>query len=779
MSAEIATVFAILLATVVLLVTEKWRVDVVALLVLASLVVTGLVTPEQAISGFSNPAVVTVWAVFILSAGLSRTGVANRIGKQVLRLAGTSEWRLLTVLMLTTGVLSAFMSSIGIVALLLPVVLDIARRTHRPPSRLLLPLVFSAMLGSMTTLISTPTNLIISDALRDAGLTPFGIFDFTPAGVVMLAGGTLFVVAIGRFLLPSRFPADALTGPRTDVAELYELEERLALLTVPPGNPLIGIPLAESRIGQALGLNILSLSRKGAVQVAPRPEAMLQEGDQLLVLGRLDRLQRLTQQPELDIVRDGVTPQQLLSPEIGFAEYLVDKDSPFIGQTVAQVKARQQFGLNVLAVQRNGQTRRTHLQSWALAPGDRLLVQGPRERLAAYSQQATLHMIDEAEAARYNLPERLLVVHVPAGASLVGQSLVENRLASTFGLTALGLVRGGETLLIPDPTMPLQAGDTLIVEGHPRDLAIVRGLATLQVDEDPHIDLTSLESETLELVEVVLSPHTRLAGKTLQQLNFREKYGLNVLAIWHNGRAYRSNLADRPLHFGDALLVFGPQARIRMLGRDPDFLVLQEAAQEPPRLEKAPIAALILLGVIATVIAGWLSIAIAALIGATLMVISGCLTMDEAYDRIEWTAVFLIAGMLPLGIAMAETGAAALLAQGVISAVGNLGPHAVLAGLFALTLLATQFMPNPVVAVLLAPIVLTTAADLAISPYPLMLGVAFAISTSFVVPVGHAANVLVMGPGSYRFGDYVKAGLPLALVLLVLTVVVVPLLWPF
>jgi di/tricarboxylate transporter len=361
----------------------------------------------------------------------------------------------------------------------------------------------------------------------------------------------------------------------------------------------------------------------------------------------------------------------------------------------------------------------------------------------------------------------------------VGKSLTESRLGRTYGLTALSLTRAGQPEIVPEPETQLAAGDTLVVAGDPRYLTIIRDLQGLTIDPNPEITLEQLATGPMALTQAVLSPFTTLAGKTLQALRFRERFGLNVLAIWHNGRAYRSNLAERPLHLGDALLLYGPREKIYLLGQEPDFLVLEEAAQAPLKLEKAPIAGAIMFGVILVVLLGWLPIAIAAIIGATLMVITGCLDMEEAYRFIEWKAVFLIAGMLPLGIAMEQSGTAAFLAQGMMNAIGGLGPYAVLAGLFVLSMLATLFMPNPVVAVLMAPIALSAAADLAVSPYPLMMGIAFGASASFLSPVGHPANVLVMGPGGYRFADYMKVGLPLVLVLLVVVVTAVPLFWPF
>lgn len=780
MTTEILLVLAILVIAIILFVTEKLRVDVVALLVLGALVVGGLVTPQEGVSGFSNSAVVTVWAVFILSGGLGQTGIANLIGRQVLRLAGDGEVRLLIVIMITAGVMSAFMNNIGVAALLLPVILDIARQTKRPPSKLLLPLSFGSLLGGTMTLIGTPPNILVSDALRDAGLMPFGLFDFAPTGAVVLLAGTAFMVLAGRHLLPVHNPIQAATGRNNGQAgELYELREVLARITLPPGSGLAGKTLAESRIGRALGLNILAVMCNGRHQFAPTPETILHEGDCLLALGRLERLHQLSQQPNFIVEETPVDLWHLMPGPVGMAEFQVVAGSPYAGKTLLQLDFQRQLGVNVLAIRRNGELRREMLRNLPLETGDWLLVQGEDSKLEALRQVMDFRVLDEAAAAVYRLEDRLLTLSIPENSDLAGKSLAESRLGRTYGLTAVSLTRAGQPETVPGPDTQLAAGDILVVAGNPRNLTIIRDLQGLIIDPRPDIDLEQLASGSMALTQVVLSPFTTLAGKTLQALRFRERFGLNVLAIWHNGRAYRSNLAERPLHLGDALLLYGPREKINLLGREPDFLVLEEAAQAPLRLEKAPLAGGIMLGVILVVLLGWLPIAIAAIIGATFMVLTGCLDMEEAYRFIEWKAVFLIAGMLPLGIAMEQSGTAAFLAQGMMGAIGGLGPYAVLAGLFVLSMLATLFMPNPVVAVLMAPIALSAAADLGVSPYPLMMGIALGASASFLSPVGHPANVLVMGPGGYRFADYLKVGLPLVLVIMAVVVTAVPLFWPF
>ena len=230
MTFEIIIVLTILVLAIVLFITEWVRMDVVALLVLGSLAVAGLVTPSEALSGFSNPAVVTVWAVLILSGGLARTGVAGLIGRRLMQLAGDSEIRLLVIIMLTVGILSGFMNDIGVASLFLPVVIDIARRTKQPPSKLLMPLAFAALLGGLNTLIGTPPNILISEALKEAGLRPFQMFDYTPVGISVLLVGTAFMALVGRRLLPSRDPAREFPQPREkDFKSFIELHDRMVL----------------------------------------------------------------------------------------------------------------------------------------------------------------------------------------------------------------------------------------------------------------------------------------------------------------------------------------------------------------------------------------------------------------------------------------------------------------------------------------------------------------------------------------------------------------------
>ncbi len=780
---EIGLVLFVLAAAVVLFVTEAVRMDLVALLVLAGLALTRLVSPAEALSGFSNPAVVTIWAVFILSAGLSRTGVANAVGRQIIRLAGDSLTRLIVVIMLFAGLLSAFMNNVGVAALLLPVVMDIARRTNRPPSKLLIPLAFGALLGGTNTLMGTPPNILVSDIAREAGLQPFGMFAFAPVGLAILLGGVLLMALVGQHLLPGRDIGKELTPPgQTDLGEFYALGERLFVIQLPADSGLAGHSLLESRIGAVLGLNVLAILRGDHILQAPAPSAVFQPNDRLLVEGRLDVLKEMSGRLQLMVEGEGPEAEKLVSTSVSMAEVEIPGGSALVDQTLRQADFRKRYAINVLAIHRGDSFFRTQVKTIALEPGDRLLIQGPPgaiQELAPNPNFANLQPLTEEEVnQRYHLQERLMVVRIIPQSALTGKTLVESRLGDVFGFNVLGIVRGGTTILLPEPKELLQADDRLLVKGKPQSLTTLNGLQDLKIERQAPLGLNTIQTEEMGVGEAVLSPRTGLAGKTLAQLHFRDRYGLNVLAVWRQGRAIRSGLAAMALQFGDALLLYGPKERLVMLGSEPDFIVLTETFQPAPLLRKAPLALLIMAAVLISVITGWLPVAIATVVGAALMVVLGCLKMEEAYRSIEWKAVFLIAGMLPLGIAAERTGAAGLLAAGLVDLVGNAGPLALIAGLFLLAALASQVMPNPAVVVLLAPIAISTAAQMNVSPYTLLMTIAVSASASFLSPVAHPANALVMGPGGYRFVDFLKVGGFMTVGVLAIVLVVLPVVWP-
>jgi di/tricarboxylate transporter len=592
----------ILAITILLFVTEWLRVDVVALLVLLALLITGLITPEAAFSGFSSPAVLTVWAVFIVSGGLFHTGVANLLGDRLLKIAGSSPRRLVGLIMATVGVMSGVMNNVGATAVLMPAVVSISRKARVSASKLLMPLAFGSLLGGMTTLIGTPPNILVSDVLSQAGYEPFSLLDFAPIGLVALVLGVIYMALIGLRRLPEQTAVEmmASTGEHVDLVDSYRLGERL-------------------------------------------------------------------------------------------------------------FRAR-----------------------------------------------------------------------IPAGSRLVGQRLAESGLREEFDLTVIGLERRGKLSLGLDKDTILQRGDVLLIEGMVDNLVWAEATGWVDVQPEVGVEDHDLQSEVVGIAEVLLSPRSGLVGKTLAEILFREKYSLTVLAILRDGRPRRTGLVDLPLRFGDTLLVQGPRQKIRILQREPDFVVMGDVEVAPMvRARRAPVAIGLLVLMLVPVIAGWLPIAASALLAGILMVITGCLTMDEAYQSIEWKAVFLVAGTLPLGIAMQETGTAEYLAGFLVDTLGGLHPLALLAGFFILTNLLTQFMSNAASTMLIAPIAIGASQQIGSEPYALLMTIAVAASAGFLTPVAHQSNVLVMGPGGYRFGDYFKSGLPLDLLTFVVTVLIVPLIWPW
>lgn len=785
MSPDIFLVFSILIVSVVFLVTEWIPMEVTALLVLGVAALTGLVTPVEALSGFSNPAVVTIWAVFILSGGMTHTGVAEVISNFVTRLGGKGETGMIVVIMTTSGVMSAVMNNVAVAALMLPVVMDIARHTGNPPSRLLMPLAFGCLLGGLTTQIGTPPNILVTDFLRESGFRPFSFFDFTPVGLAVMFAGTAFMALVGRHMLPKRDVArESSRAGEGGWQGRYDIQARLFSVRVPPGSVLINKSLGQTRMGSVLGWNVIGISRKDHDMIGPGPNEVLLAGDLLTVEGRIENLDELKRWRQIEIKEERFDLLNIIPPNMIFCEVLIPDKSSLIGGTLNSVDFRKRFRADVIAINHKGNIKRVNLQDYPLAAGDLLVLACSEETLELVKNSKDFdrfkYVSPSALTKVYHLQERIVVMQITEDSGLAGKSLLESRLSDTLGSHVIGILREGGPVFMPEPREVLRQGDRLLVEGRLSEFEILRGLEELVVDDKAELpDISSkLVSGETGLVEAILAPGTTLEGKTLRQLNFREKFGLTVLALWRRGRAYRTGLRDIEIRFGDALLLLGPHRKLQVLGSEPDFIVLTRTAQEKLRREKMKVSVLIMFGVLFPVLMGWVPIYIAGVMGAALMVLTGCLTMEEAYRQIEWKAVFLIAGMLPLGTALDQTGAARLIAENVVALVGPYGPNAVMLGLIALTFFATCFVPTAALVVLMAPIALSTSANTGLSPYGLMMAISMSSSASFTTPISHPANILMMGPGGYRFLDYVKVGGSLTLVTLAVLMLVLPVFWP-
>jgi di/tricarboxylate transporter len=782
MTFDIAIVLGILAVSLILFVSEVIRMDLVALLVLGTLSVSGLVTAPQAFAGFSNSAVITVWAMFILSDGLTRTGIADVIGLQVMRLAGRREIPMIVVIMVTAAVMSAFMNNIGVAALMLPVVVDVARRTRIPVSRLLMPLAYATLLGGLTTLIGTPPNLLVSEALKLNGHEPFALFDFTPVGGTVMAVGVIFVAIFGRLMLPKTRAERGKNVSQRSLRSRYKLHERTFMMRVPVDSVLVGKTLSESRIGASTGLIILALVRFGRSETLPSRQTVLRAGDQILVQGRLDQFTELQRLSSLVIEREAPVLKSMVASKIAYAEVKIAEGSPLVGELIRHAGFRSRFDVSVVGIHRRDTYRLTKLAHVPIRAGDLVLVQGEIENIAQldkFEDFSEVRFLSGDELSdEYEADERMFVVRLPKYSELDEVTLRKSRLADVFDFRVVAIFRDGKLRVMPRGDELLSGGDLLLIEGQPEDLDVLRGLQELEIDTQVSPNLGAFESERLTLMDATLDPRSRLAGMTVAELNFRERYGIELAGIWREGETIATDLADERLKVGDALLLLGPRDKLKLLDDDRDFLILTPLGRKPPDTRRAPLAGLIMVGVVISVMAWDAPIAVAAVVGGSVMVLTGCLNMEQAYRAIDWRAIFLIAGMLPLGTAMQETGAASYLAAQVMDLLGDAGPWPVIGGLYVVTAVATMIIPTAALVVLMSPIVLSTMGDLGLAPETAMMAVALAASASFTSPISHPANILVMGPGGYRFVDYLKIGVPLTLIIFVAVMFLLPIFWP-
>ncbi|TVP49619.1 MAG: hypothetical protein EA350_01705 [Gemmatimonadales bacterium] len=786
MAPDLILVLLLTVGAVVVFATGVLRTDIAALGILVLVAVLGLAPPERALGGFANPAVLAVAGMYVISAALSRTGVADWLGDRVLRIAGTGERGLMMAVVLVSGALSGFINNIGVAAMMLPVTMRIARHTGVAPSRLLIPMVLGAQLGGFTTLIGTSANLLAADVLVDAGYEPFSLFSFAPVGVALLLAGALLLLFLAPRSLPVRSPGTS--GPlRPGLREGAGLEERFFRLTLNPASRLDGRTLSESLIGSALGVHVLAVERADGSErrLAPGPGTVLRAGDHLLVQGRPEFFMELRGRRHL--ASDGAPApfHWLAAGDRRLARVRVAADDPLVGRTLNEADFRNEQKALVLSIRRDGHKRRTHVQDERILAGDDLLLQATEERLEELQRAgrfATLERLEPDEAvAQFELDRRLWSLRVTPDSLLTGRRLGETRVGDAIGLMVLAVGRDGpegEAVFLPGPDTELRPGDHLLVKTRPEDLLVLRGLQRLEVDLDPDITPADLESETAGFVDVVLAPRSSLIGKTLRQAGFRRRFGMHVVAVIREGETLRVHLRDEVLRFGDALLLHGPRRKVRALAGEADLILLEEPGVGPPDRSLAPRSLAVLALVLGPVILGWVPVAVGILGGVFLMIVTRCLTAEEAVRAVELPVVVLVAGMLALGAALEETGAAALVGEALLSGLGDGGPLVAMAALMLVAVVAGQLMPGAAVVVLLGPIAVAGALQLGVAPHALVLGITIA-GTSVSSPVSQPALTLVMAPAGYRMGDYLKLGLPLTLLIFVITLLVAPLVFPF
>jgi len=775
MTLQIAFLLAVLGVMVVLFLTEKLPVELTAFAGLAVLALAGYVEPSEAFEGFASPAVITMLSVFFVSAALLHTGVADSAARAIHNIVGPREKLLVVFLMLVAGLLSAFMNNVAATAVLMPAVASLCKQASIAPSRLYMPLAFGAILGGTTTLVGTPPNLLTAEVMSDRGMEPFGLFEFTPFGAALLTAGILYMLTVGRWLLPDS-GMSAQAGGQGDLTQIYRLRERLFSIHVPVGSPLDGATLRDARLSTALGVNVVAVLRGGGKELAPAPDFVIRGDDQLLVEGKFSDVEHLIGVQGLRVAKTRKTSLREASGVFTGVVIRIPEGNPAVGQTVQALRVRDRFGVLVAAVWRGHEVVHDRPGGLPLEAGDELLLVGQREQVEEVAASPQTDVVEIGRTAVERLDGVAFELAVGEGSTMVGKTLRESRIGELVGLTVIGVMRDGKLAAVGPEDM-LEARDRMLVTGEPTRIASLLEVGDVEVKAAA--PETAIASDSVLVVEAVVAPRASIAGRTVKELDFRERYGLQVLAIWREGAPLHEGIADLTLSIGDALLLQGPAAKVQLLVSNPDFLMLSPGLQEVRRTNKAPFALAGLAMMVALVAGGYYPIQVAAFSAAVFVVLTGALTMPEAYRAIEWRAIFLVAAVLPVGIAMERTGAAALIADGVVNYAGQLGPMAVLVSLLILSSALSQGLDGAPTVVLLAPVVFLLADELAISPRPLMMGVGLAASAAFLTPFSHKANLLVMGAGGYRVNDFIRVGSVLTVIVLGLLALLIPLLLPF
>lgn len=607
---ELIWVLSLLLVAIYLFITNKVRMDVTALIVIVAFAISGTLTASEALSGFSDPNVVLIAALFVIGEGIVRTGIAYQVGDKLVKVAGNSEVKLLILLMVAVSGLGAFMSSTGIVAIFIPIVMSVAAKMDIPPGRLMMPLGFAGLISGMMTLVATPPNMIVSSELVKSSHEGLSFFSMTPMGIIVLILGVIYMFFIRKWLGNTEGSKKAETRVRRTMRDLirdYKLSGKARRLAIRPGSPLIG-------------------------------------------------------------------------------------------KTLDELHLRSRYGAYVIGIERWRKIRRV--------------------------------------------------------------------MVSAFGSTEL------------------QVHDVLLVDMADPD-ADVRQFCSEQMLEPMILrgEYFSEQAREVGMAEVALVPESTLIGKTLRQIAFRSKYNLNVVGIRRNHDVLDGNLLDETLAMGDTLLVIGEWQQIRQLQAfTHDFLMLSlpaEVDEVAPAVSQAPHALICVVFMVVLMAFNLVPNAIAAILACLLMGQFKCIDMDSAYKSIHWPTIILIVGMLPFATALNKTGGIDLAVNGLISLVGDMGPYVMLMSLFVLCATIGLFISNTATAVLMAPIAINAAEHMNVSPYPFAMAIAIAASAAFMTPVSSPVNTMIMSPGGYTFGDFLKVGVPFTILVMIASVLFIPIFFPF
>lgn len=598
----------------------KTRSDVVALCALISLLLFNILTPAEALAGFSNPVLIMMVGLFVVGGGILQTGLAKMISSKIMKLAGNNKLTLFLMVMLVTAVIGAFVSNTGTVALMLPIVVSLAAATQSNSRELLMPLAFASSLGGMLTLIGTPPNLVIQETLIEAGYPALSFFSFLPVGVICILVGIAILLPLSKYFLSTETAKDETGGKSgktlPELVNEYRLTDKLHRLIIPSGSRLIGHKMADLDLYNRYKLSVMEKRTEETVH------------------GKLLRN---------------------------------------ISQTT--VGAETIFTEN-----------------------DIIYVSG-----------------EKADAERF---------------------------ANEYILS----------------------------------------LTPINKDDD-NADI--LEFYDIGMAELLLLPNSRLTGRPIRNTALRAKYRINVIAIRRKGDYIRDGLADVRLTPGDILLVQSSWDNIaRLNNEEDDWVVLGQPLDEAAKVTltyKAPVAAIIMTAMVAAMVFDFIPIApvTAIMLAAVLMVICGCFrNVDAAYKTINWESIVLIGAMMPMSIALEKTGASSLLSHTLVNTLGAYGPVILLGGIYFTTSLLTMFISNTATAVLMAPIALSSATELGVSPYAYLFAVTLGASMCFASPFSTPPNALVMQAGRYSFMDYIKVGLPLQIIMGFVMIIVLPLLFP-